>query len=136
MKRLLWLDDIRDPNGQELGGGTWASAFSPIKEPYEIFWVKSYSEFTEWIEKNGMPDAICFDHDLGMPVAISAREKGMSKRSSRKLKQKEMTGMDCAHWLVDYCMTHKVKLPVYSIQSSNPVGKSNIDGLLLNFIKY
>jgi hypothetical protein len=60
----------------------------------------------------------------------------MSKRESRKLKQKEMTGMDCAKWLVDYCIANQLTLPLYNIQSANPVGKENIDGLLKNFIKH
>ena len=137
MKRLLWLDDIRDPNGPMEDGQLWFTAFSPIKEaPYSIHWVKSYREFVDWIKFNGLPDAICFDHDLGMEVAIKAREKGMSKRESRKLKQKEMTGMDCAKWLVDYCIDNQLALPLYNIQSANPVGKDNIDGLLQNFIKH
>lgn len=136
MKRLLWLDDIRDPNGYEMDGNTWASAFSPIQAPYSIHWVKSYHEFVDWIKFNGLPDAICFDHDLGMEVALNAREKGISKRESRKLKQKEMTGMDCAKWLVDYCIDNQLTLPLYNIQSANPVGKENIDGLLKGFIKH
>jgi hypothetical protein len=48
----------------------------------------------------------------------------------------EKTGMDCAKWLVDYCLDNKLTLPLYNIQSANPSGKDNIDGLLKNFIKY
>lgn len=136
MQTLLWLDDIRDPNGYEVDGNTWASAFSPIQAPYLIHWVKSYEEFVDWIKFNKLPDAICFDHDLGMEVALNARAKGMSKRESRKLKQKELTGFDCAKWLVDYCIDNSLPLPKYNIQSANPVGKENIDGLLKNFIKH
>ena len=136
MKLLLWLDDIRDPfTPIENDGGSWL-IFSPIEQPYTLYWVKSYREFVDWIKFNGLPDAICFDHDLGMEVALKAREKGMSKRESRKLKQKEMTGMDCAKWLVDYCIDNQLTLPLYNIQSANPVGKENIDGLLKNFIKH
>ena len=133
MKTLLWLDDIRDPKGYETDGNTWAGAFSPIQAPFQLVWVKSYKEFTDWIMVNGLPNAICFDHDLGMDVAITARKDGMSKRKSRKLKQLELTGYDCAKWLVDYCMDNDKKLPLWNIQSANPVGKANIDGLLTNF---
>lgn len=135
MKTLLWLDDIRDPNGYETDGNTWSSAFSPIQAPYLIEWVKSYGEFVSYIEQNGLPDAICFDHDLGMEVALAARAEGMSKRKSRVLKQQEKTGFDCAKWLVDYCLDTDKPLPLYNIQSANPVGKENIDLLLKNFIK-
>ena len=130
MKKLLWLDDIRNPLEDN-----WL-VFSPIDQPFAVTWVKSYSQFVTWIKQNGLPDAICFDHDLGMDVAISAREKGMSKRQSRKLKQEEKTGMDCAHWLVNYCLDNSLPLPLYNIQSANPVGKTNIDGLLKGFIKH
>lgn len=127
--KLLWLDDIRNPLEND-----WLT-FSPIEQPFDCVWVKSYPEFTDWINKNGLPDGICFDHDLGMDVAIKAREKGMSKRKSRQLKQLEKTGYDCAKWLVEYCMDNNLKLPKYNIQSANPVGKENIDGLLQSFLK-
>lgn len=129
MKTLLWLDDVRNPLED-----SWI-VFSPIPPPFKTVWVKSYSEFVEWIIKNGLPGAICFDHDLGMDVALEARSKGMSKRKSRLLKQQEKTGYDCAKWLVDYCMDNNLTLPPYNIQSANPVGKENINGLLKSFIK-
>lgn len=109
MKKLLWLDDIRNPLE-----GDWLT-YSPISHD-EVIWVKSYNEFVFWIKTNGLPDAICFDHDLGMDV-------------------EEKTGHDCAKWLVNYCMDNNKKLPLYNIQSANPVGKDNIDGLLKNFIE-
>jgi hypothetical protein len=81
MKKLLWLDDIRCPFV-----GTWVDDFSPINtNNIVVEWVKSYSEFVNWINKNGLPDAICFDHDLG------------------KLQDgTELNGYDCAKWLVEY----------------------------------
>lgn len=130
MKKLLWLDDIRDPNTND-----WL-VFSPIEQPYECIWVKSYNEFINWITKNGLPDGICFDHDLGNDVAINAREKGMTKKKARQLKQVEKTGFDCAKWLVEYCMDNHKQLPVYNIQSANPVGKENIDGILKSYNKF
>ena len=59
---ILWLDDIRDPNTNN-----WLDIFSPVKPIYDyyIVWVKSYKEFKDWIDSNGLPTAICFDHDLG-----------------------------------------------------------------------
>jgi hypothetical protein len=130
MKKLLWLDDIRNPLDSN-----WLT-YSPIQQPFQTVWVKSYQEFTNWIKFNGLPDAICFDHDLGMEVALNARESGMSKRKARLLKQEEKTGYHCAKWLVDYCLDNNCKLPLYNIQSANPVGKENIDKLLQNFIQH
>lgn len=108
MKKLLWLDDCRNPLI-----GNWLS-YSPIEIPYEVIWVKNAFEFKAWIELNQLPDAICFDHDLG---------------------EKE-SGFDCAKWLIEYCLDNKLELPKYGIQSANPIGKDNIDGLFKSFIKY
>jgi hypothetical protein len=131
MKILLWLDDKRDPFKDN-----WLKNFSPLQDPHQTVWLLSYDEFTNYINSNGLPDAICFDHDLGLPNHIKRVQNGMSKRKSRSLKQQEKTGYDCAKWLVEYCMDNELKLPLYNIQSSNPVGKDNIDSLLKNFIKH
>lgn len=120
MKTLLWLDDIRNPNDKcTEGTKSWVNTFSPIKAPFKVIWAKSYKEFIYWIDKNGLPDAICFDHDLADWAGP----------------HKEMTGMDCAKWLVDYALDNNLALPLYNIQSSNPAGKANIAGLLTSYNK-
>ena len=92
--KKLFLDDLRTvPNG-----------FS---------FVKSYLEFTDFILRNGLPDFISFDHDLG----------------------EEKTGYDCAKWLVEYCMDNNLRIPKFFVHSQNPVGKENIQILLDNFNK-
>ena len=126
-KTLLWLDDYRNPLEDD-----WL-VFSPISHPFKTIWVKTYRDFINYIIDNGLPTAICFDHDLGLEVAFAAREKGMSKRQSRKLKYFEKTGYDCAKWLVEYCLDNNLKLPLFNIQSANPAGKENIQKLLDNF---
>ena len=129
MKKLLWLDDYRNPME-----GQWL-VFSPITlEDLEVFWVKSYKEFTDWITENGLPDAICFDHDLGDYQAF--RNGHPEYFEDQEWPETEKTGYDCAKWLVEYCMENKLKLPLYNIQSANPVGKENIDKLLKNYIKH
>lgn len=105
LKRLLWLDDYRNPLEND-----WL-VFSPIGRDVEVSWVKSYKEFVSWVHLNGLPDGICFDHDLG----------------------EEKTGYDAAKWLVEYCLDYNLDLPKWNIQSSNPVGKENIECLLENF---
>lgn len=127
---LLWLDDIRNPLEDN-----WL-VFSPIDQPYEVVWVKSYYDFVTWIKNNGLPTAICFDYDLGLVGHIERVSNGMSKRKSKLLKPLEKTGYDCAKWLVEYCIDKSEKLPLYNIQSANLVGKENINNLLLNFKKH
>ena len=112
MSRLLWLDDMRCPFY-----GTWVEDYCPIDtDNIVVEWVKSYSEFVNWIEKNGLPDAICFDHDLG-------------KLSDGT----ELNGYDCAKWLVEYCIDHECDVPTFNCQSSNPAGRDNIMSYLKNY---
>jgi len=110
MKILLWLDDSRDPADKRMD---WL-AYSPIGYEVEVVWLKDYSQFRNWIQQHGLPDGICFDHDLGEDTP---------------------TGYDCSKWLVNYCLDNKLSPPVWSSQSANPVGKANINGLLRNFLR-
>lgn len=114
MKTLLWLDDWRDP----FENPEWLN-LSPIGKDIEVHWVKSYAEFSDWITQNGLPTAICFDHDLG-----DINDKV------------EFTGYDCAKWLVGYCLNNNHQLPIWKVISSNPVGKEKIESWLSNFQKY
>ena len=127
MKRLLWLDDmeIRNPNKPE-----WLR-LSPIGTNVDVYWVKSYNEFVDWIYINGLPDGISFDHDLadehyfysiGMDITYS--------------KFKEKTGYDAAKWLVNYCIDNNAELPICGVHSFNNVGAENIKMLLKNFNKF
>ena len=76
--------------------------------------IDHYQEFVSWVHLNGLPDGVCFDHDLG----------------------EEKTGYDAAKWLVEYCLDYNLDLPKWNIQSSNPVGKENIECLFKSFEKY
>lgn len=86
----LFLDDVRE---------------APIG--FDV--VRSFEEFTAYIEKNGVPDLISFDHDLGYNESSS-----------------EKTGYDCAKWLLDNGHT----LKRWRIHSANPVGAERIRNLL------
>jgi hypothetical protein len=109
MKTLLWIDDIRNPLEND-----WL-VFSPIGKDVDVVWVKSYDEFVDYLNHaDTLPDAICFDHDLG---------DGKS-------------GYDCAKYLVEFCMDRGLKLPKWNCQSANPVGRENIDALLNNYLKF
>ena len=105
MKTLLWLDDIRNPFVAD-----WRMQYAPqfAYGEGETTWVKSYDEFTKWITENGLPYMIAFDHDLGQDVANDKVAAGMSKRKSRREKRTEMSGFECAKWLVDYCIDNDI----------------------------
>lgn len=108
--KKLYLDDIRIPK----------------TEGWDI--VRNYDEFTAWIKLNGLPDVISFDHDL----ADIHYDPSTWTQSFTYL---EKTGLDCAKWLVWYCIDNKLKLPTYFCHSANPVGKENILKLLRNYEK-
>ena len=92
--KKLYLDDLRPT-------------------PFGFERVYDYEGFTEFISRNGLPDFISFDHDLGW----------------------EKTGYDCAKWLVEFCLDKNLILPEFQVHSQNPVGKENIEALLNNFKK-
>lgn len=133
MKKLLWLDDIRNPFIAD-----WLMQYAPqfAYGEGETIWVKSYCEFVDWIDTNGLPSMIAFDHDLGEDIAKAKVESGMSKRQARIEKRETINGHECAKWLVEYCINNKVELPRWTVQSANPVGRDNINGLLNNYRKH
>ena len=143
MKELLWLDDIRDPLE-----GDWL-VFSPIPNPFKVSWVKDYIGFTEWITENGLPDGICFDHDLSdvqafynaypdqLENALDMTDVEPENHGKFETQwEQEKTGLDCCKWLIDYCIDNEKGLPKWNCQSANPVGKENMNALLNNFRKH
>ncbi len=131
-KTLLWLDDYRDPHQLKDGIKHWL-VFSPVRGTYEVHWVKDYKEFTDWITENGLPTGICFDHDLSDFQALQSGHPELMDDVSWP--ETEKTGMDCAKWLTDYCMDNNEELPLWNIQSANPVGAKNIRSWLTQFEK-
>ena len=111
MKTLLWLDDCRDPFNQEMD---WM-AFSPIGRDCEVVHVTNFYEFQDWIMTNGLPDGVCFDHDLADEIE---------------------TGYDCAKFMVRYHQKFGGDFPKFASQSSNPVGRKNILSYLNNYLKH
>lgn len=119
---LLWIDDYRNPFSDK-----WMSwiynKFGEIdiynnKINYNIIWVKNYYEFKSYIDNFGLPNIVCFDHDLG--------ECG----------ENEHNGYTCAKYIAQYCMNHNCKYPKYDIQSANIVGAQNIKSYITNFNKH
>jgi len=128
--KLLWLDDLRNPLTQK-----WledfAIEFNDKRD--DVIWVKSFEEFKNWITSNGLPYMIAFDHDLGEDIAIEKVKNGISKKKARKEKKTALSGFDAAKWLVEYCIDNSIKLPLWVVQSANPVGRQNINSLLTNY---
>jgi hypothetical protein len=127
---LLWLDDYRDPMKDN-----WLK-FSPIpkKDITQVVWVKTYKEFKDWIMENGLPDAVCFDHDLceeHMNDYFKYQSIGIQKIDYKSFREK--TGLDCAKLLVEICKYSNKPLPAFRSQSANPIGRINILKVLEDF---
>ena len=116
MKHLLFLDDMRVPQDCLTYMHRRTAQYEVYKEEWII--VRNYSEFILWIRENGLPDLISFDHDLGIVED-----------------EDHPSGMECAKWLVEYCLDNHLKLPSWLVHSANPAGTENIKGLLTSFEK-
>jgi hypothetical protein len=117
--KKLYLDDIRTPK----------------TEGWDI--VRSYDDFVNYIEQNGVPEEVSFDHDLSREHTMYYFDNGGHDNPPDPLgvEFKEKTGYDAAKWLCDYCWTNGIPLPKWNIHSANPVGSDNIKFLLNNFKK-
>lgn len=98
-KWKLFLDDVRTPDS----GCVLA---------------KSVSEAVSLIDKNGFPEFISFDHDLGESVP---------------------TGKDFANIICEKILDDKWEIPEnfsFQVHSDNNVGSENIMSLMNNFLKH
>lgn len=112
MSYYLLLDDIR--NLEDVKSYT----LLPNVEASKWIIVRSYKEFVDLISLRGVPKFVCYDHDLADCDDI-----------------KEMTGYDCAKWLVGYCVEKNIKHPPYIVHSMNPIGKKNIESYIESYNK-
>lgn len=128
----LFLDDIRIPK----------DAINLIPSHLNNFYwdndwviVKNHDEFSNYINLNGIPDFISFDHDLAdfhYEFKTEDYENMSEEEMILKFGSMEKTGLDCAKWLVEYCLNNDTKLPDYIVHSANPAGKENIEKYLFN----
>ena len=114
MTYKLFLDDLRNPRD-----------VYPTTSNSEWVIARNFSEFVKTIESKGLPFLISFDHDLSHEHYLPGPPSCY----------KEKTGMDCAKWLVEYCMDKNLDLPKCNIHSANPVGAENIVSYLRSYEK-
>lgn len=81
--------------------------------------VRTFDEFVEYIQTNGLPDYISFDNDLGLDVNGNVAPDGYA----------------AAKWLVYESGLNLIDLDFY-VHSANPVASEQIEGLLNNYIKH
>lgn len=119
----LFLDDNRKPYD------VFRTTINPIYESNDWSIVKSYDEFINHIEKNGLPEIISFDHDLSFDHYYEKNQKGNLDYNNFT----EKTGYHCGEWLIEYCKNNNLTLPKWFVHSANPVGSENIKKLLSSF---
>jgi hypothetical protein len=108
-KSVLYLDDMRVPT---IVG---------------ITLVRNYDEFIRYINHNGIPDLISFDHDLAAehyPTGENGPEDNIDYSS-----YKERTGLDCTRYIVQ----NELPLNYWAVHSFNVRGKMNIEAELRKY---
>ena len=126
-KYNLFLDDYRIPTHV-----TWVKI--PDYQHYTV--VRNYKQFVDMILLRGIPQFVCYDHDLAdvhYNTYHNVNEAGGLEIDYDKFTEK--TGYDCAKWLVNYCVDKKIKHPPYIVHSLNPIGKKNIESYIENYNK-
>lgn len=111
--------------------------------PKDVFWVdlplvewtivRNYNEFVKIIAKRGLPKFISFDHDLDDTHYQEYHRTGGEYFDYSKVK--ELTGYDCAKWLVNYCNERNLPLPEFAVHTMNGPGKKNIESYLNSYTK-
>jgi len=138
MKVFLFLDDSPERNGEE-----YMRALIDALDKYifvylsfdKVDTVRNYNEFVEYIEKNGLPSFISFDHDLSNEHYNEFFKADREKRNLNYSQFKEKTGLDCAKFLVEYCEKNNLSIPDYYVHSHNYIGKQNIISYLESYKK-
>ena len=107
MKKYLYVDDIRTPH---------------TDKPWVV--VRSFNEAVKYFTDNGCPDYISFDHDI----------------DSYDVNGNEKTGKDVASWIIDKDLDNDGQfIPKdfeFNVHSANSVGRDNINGLLINYLRF
>lgn len=136
MSYKLFLDDYRVPIDCVPYMHTRIGKENPIYLEKDWVVVKSYTQFTKHIKKNGLPLIVSFDHDLSDAHYSGELSNKLDWEDYYNYPDREMTGYDCAKWLVQYCIDTKQPLPKYFIHSMNLVGCENIESYFKSYIKH
>ena len=136
--KKLFLDDIRIPKDSI---GLVPSNMNQMYWNDDWDLVRNYTEFCDYIQSNGLPEFISFDHDLSDEHYndLFSDKNWIKDDNDITLKYdeySEKTGYECAKWLVDWCLENEKQLPNFIVHSANPVGKKNIESYLNNAKKH
>lgn len=135
--KYLFLDDQRMPEG----GYLWdehITLFEASGIKYgEWAIVRSYEQFVEYIEKNGIPDVVSFDNDLfdvtDHRVSVEDLAKQLMMENWKDFPIK--TGAHCAQYLVNTCVAQCKPIPKYYVHSANNKARPIIRKILNDAIQ-
>lgn len=125
LRKILYLDDARLP-----------VEIPPNSQPWVV--VRNYDDFVAYIEENGIPDLISFDHDLAQEHIEDyyAQVLQQNYQIPEYEKYKEKTGLDCARYLIRYSERTGQPIKACVVHSHNPVGGENIMKEINGFKKH
>ncbi len=119
----LFLDDFRMPH--DVGNYMNPVELRSLFRLQEWVIVRDYSQFVGVVNEKGMPSMISFDHDLAEEhYGMSGFYENLGDYYLQA--DREMTGYDCAKWLIEYSVNNKIKLPIIMCHSMNPEGRKYI----------
>ena len=128
-KLYLALDDTRDM--------LEIAARVELPDSFQFFWlVKDYDSFVDFIETKGVPDFVTFDFDLAMDSSMEYIRALNENRIYDSKRVKSKTGLDCAHFLIDYCRENKIKFPEYKVHSANHFGAEWINQAIKFYLNH
>ena len=108
-----------------------------VRTPVDPSWivVRNYEQFVDTVTYHGLEniELISLDHDLGDTAMQEWHRNVYHNYELNYDNIKEKTGMDCAKWLVEYCMNNNLPFPDYEVHSMNVIGKMNIKSYIESF---
>jgi hypothetical protein len=108
----LFLDDFRFPN--------WVNWIALPSQNWLI--ARHYYEFVKIIEMSGLPRFVTFDFDLDRHAQFLG-----------DLPYKN--GLDCAEYMIEYCIKHGAKFPNFAVHSTNHIYGPAIAKRIWEYIK-
>lgn len=122
----IFLDDIRQIND--------IYAYGSVKLPEWVI-TRNYDSFITEVKRE-FPSFVSFDHDLADEHYNHEAMRDAAVYDKVRQTFKEKTGLECAKWLVEYCMETSQPFPDYHVHSFNPVGAENIRSYIECFKKF
>ena len=131
-KKFLFLDDERKPREAFLYDENRRLLEKSGILEYQWDIVRSYDEFVNYIEKNGIPDVVSFDNDLfnlsSSKYSVQDVDKQFRMENWEEFTIK--TGAHCAQYLVEACKAHGKPIPIYHIHTANSAARPIIQKIL------